>query len=238
MKTSVHSRNRPVLVSFSGIDGSGKSTQIERLHASLLAAHASVLRRAFWDDVVFLPQFRAGVSHRVLRGEVGIGHPDKPVQRRDKNVRKWYLTVARSPFYFLDVLRLRRVVARALRSGADVIIFDRYIYDQLANLSGNWIGRLYLRFLLALAPKPDVAFLIDADPEAALARKPEYPLEFLQAYRRAYHRISGMAPEMVVIPPANVEGVQRAVSREFQKYWTRPPLTEPTSTLRDPQFSA
>ena len=238
MNTSTHSRNRPVLVSFSGIDGSGKSTQIERLHSSLLEARASVLHRAFWDDVVFLPQFRAGVSHKVLRGEIGIGRPDKPVRRRDKNVRKWYLTLARSPFYFLDVLRLRRVVARALRSHADVIIFDRYIYDQLANLSGNWIGRLYLRFLLALAPKPDVAFLLDAQPEAALARKPEYPLEFLQAYRRAYHRISSMSPEMVVIPPSDVEGVQQAISREFQKYWTRPELINPSSTLRDPQFSA
>jgi thymidylate kinase len=226
MNTSTHSRNRPVLVSFSGIAGSGKSTQIERLHSSLLEARASVLHRAFWDDVVFLPQFRAGVSHKVLRGEIGIGRPDKPVRRRDKNVRKWYLTLARSPFYFLDVLRLRRVVARALRSHADVIIFDRYIYDQLANLSGNWIGRLYLRFLL------------DAQPEAALARKPEYPLEFLQAYRRAYHRISSMSPEMVVIPPSDVEGVQQAISREFQKYWTRPELINPSSTLRDPQFSA
>jgi hypothetical protein len=47
-----------------------------------------------------------------------------------------------------------------------------------------------------------------------------------------------MAPEMVVIPPSNVEGVQQAISREFQKYWRRPQLTEPSPSLRDPQLSA
>jgi thymidylate kinase len=211
-------QHRPVVISFSGIDGAGKSTQIERLHSSLLQSGLSVARLAFWDNVVFLPRFRAGVSHKVLRGELGVGAPGKPVRRNDKNARKWYLTLARSPFYLLDVLNLRRVVARARNSNADVVIFDRYIYDQLANVSGNFVGRLYTRTLLALAPKPDIAYLLDADPAAALARKPEYPLEFLHAYRRSYFRLSQMAP-IVVVPPGDVDTVGEFISREFHKRW-------------------
>jgi thymidylate kinase len=208
-------KSRSILISFSGIDGSGKSTQIERLHARLVSQGLSVLRLAFWDNVVFLPQFRAGVSHKVLRGEIGIGSPEKPVRRNDKNARKWYLTLARSPFYFLDVLSLRRVVAKARRSNADVVIFDRYIYDQLANVSRNWLGRAYVRLLLSLAPRPDVAFLLDADPEAALKRKPEYPLDFLHEYRRCYFNIKSMAPEMTVIAPGQVDAVENAILQEF-----------------------
>lgn len=230
-------QRKPLVVSFSGIDGAGKSTQIERLHNSLLQSGLVVLRLAFWDNVVFLPQIRAGVSHKVLRGELGIGAPGKPVQRRDKNARKWYLTLARSPFYLLDVLSLRRVVARARRSNSDVVIFDRYIYDQLANVSGNLAGSLYARLLLALAPRPDIAYLLDADPEAALARKPEYPLDFLHAYRRAYFRLSRMARDLIVIPPAGVDDVERFIARAFQERWPGP-LSDRAHGLQDTQLSA
>ncbi len=227
----------PVFVSFSGIDGSGKSTQIERLHNSLLQSGVSVLRLAFWDNVVFLPQFRAGVSHELLRGELGVGVPGRPVRRRDKNERKWYLTLARSPFYLLDVLSLRRIVAKARRSHADVVIFDRYIYDQLANLSANLPGRVYLRLLLALAPRPDIAYLLDAEPEAALARKPEYPLEFLHGYRRAYHSLAKLADEMVVVPPADVDSVEQVIAREFRERCPRW-LFDGVHNLHDSRLSA
>lgn len=230
-------QHTPIVVSFSGIDGAGKSTQIERLHNSLLRSGLSVQRFAFWDNVVFLPQFRAGVSHKVLRGEVGVGAPGKPVRRNDKNARKWYLTLARSPFYLLDMLNLRHVVAKARRSSADVVIFDRYLYDQLANVSGNLAGRLYVRALLALAPRPDIAYLLDADPEAALARKPEYPLDFLHAYRRAYHRLAEVAREIVLVPPADVDGVEKVIASEFRKRW--PVLAENRAqSLQDSQLSA
>lgn len=211
------SQTRPLLISFSGIDGAGKSTQIERLHARLQQAGLRVLRLAFWDNVVVLPRFRAGISHKVLGGELGIGSPEKPVARYDKNARKWYLMLARSPLYFFDVLSLRKVVTAARSRDADVIIFDRYIYDQLAVLPGHALGRAYLRFLLNLAPRPDLAYLLDADPEAAIKRKPEYPLDFMRRYRKSYLKLAPLAPEMVVVPPLDVEGVERSIADEFTK---------------------
>ena len=71
---------------------------------------------------------------RFTAARKGSALPDRPVNRRDKNVRKWYLSLARHGLYLLDALHLVIVVNRARRSGADVIIMDRYIYDELANL--------------------------------------------------------------------------------------------------------
>lgn len=209
------SDSKPLLLSFSGIDGAGKSTQIDRLQARLLQAGRSVIRLAFWDNVAFMPQFRAGVSHRFLGGEQGIGAPGKPVARNDKNDRRWYLILARSPLYLLDALSLRRVVARARPAKPDVIIFDRYIYDQLAHVPDCWIGRSYVRWLLNLAPRPSIAYLLDACPEAAFERKPEYPLTFLYGYRNSYFALRSMVPEMVVIPALDVDSVEQTIWQEF-----------------------
>jgi thymidylate kinase len=205
-----------VLVSFSGIDGAGKSTQIEKFCRKLSEAGLSVKHLTFWDNVVPFARLRASFSHWFLGSEGGIGSPDKPVYRNDKNIRPWYLSVVRSGLYLMDALRLRWAVAAA-RSGADVIVFDRYIYDQLAVLPlERGLARTYMRLILALVPAPDVAYLLDAEAEAACKRKPEYPVDFLQQYRLTYlwlQTIAGLA----WIPPLPVEDVHDAIVEKFER---------------------
>lgn len=209
--------SKPLLVSFSGIDGAGKSTHIECLRSALAAAGCPVMQFAFWDDVVVLSRFREGVTHKVFKSEKGVGAPGKPVQRRDKNVRAWYLSLFRSALYLLDAVHLRRVVARARRSGAAVIIFDRYIYDELANLPlEKSLGRAFLRAVARLCPSPDLAYVIDAKPEEACARKPEYPLEFSRRCRETYLRLAGML-RMSVVPALPLAEAQREMLNRFQE---------------------
>ena len=83
----------PLLVSFSGIDGAGKSTQIENLVAALKEARLRVRLVAFWDDVATMRRLRESLGHAFFRGEIGVGAPDKPVNRRDKNIQN-PLTIA------------------------------------------------------------------------------------------------------------------------------------------------
>ena len=193
----------PLLISFSGLDGAGKSTQIANLQELLQKRGLHTKLLAFWDDVVVLSRYREGFVHKVYGSERGIGAPGQPVNRQDKNVRKWYLTLVRHGLYLLDALHLGMVIAAARReSGADVIIMDRYIYDELANLPLTKTATcLFVRSISAWVPKPDVAYLLDADPEEACQRKPEYPLSFMYSCRRAYHRLVRMLGNMTVIPP-------------------------------------
>jgi thymidylate kinase len=207
-----YSRLRPLLISFSGLDGAGKSTQIENLQRILHDRALTAKLLAFWDDVVVLSRYREGFVHKVYGSERGVGAPGRPVQRRDKNVRKWYLSIVRHGLYLLDALHLVRVIRAARRSGADVIIMDRYIYDELANLPlANFATRAFVRIVATLTPAPDVAYLLDADPESACARKPEYPLEFLHTCRHAYFRLAGLLGNMTVIPPLPLPEAKRQV---------------------------
>src|SRR5882757_9039092 len=88
-------RRRPFLVSFSGIDGSGKTTQIESLRDWLRDAGLRVRLLRFWDDVAVAGALRETLSHKLFKSEKGVGSADKPVERRDKNVRNRYMTAAR-----------------------------------------------------------------------------------------------------------------------------------------------
>jgi thymidylate kinase len=215
-RASQKRRPKGLLISFSGMDGSGKSTQIGTLCEHMTQAGLSVLKLAFWDDVAGLSKFRASFSHRFLKSTGEIGCPGKPARRNDKNNRAWYLLLARSVLFLIDALNLRRIVAKVGGRHAGPIIFDRYIYDQLATLPlEHAITRAYARLILAIAPKPDIAYLLDAQPEQARARKPEYPIEFLYKYRESYLELSRIAG-LIVIKPLSEVAVQCEISAELE----------------------
>jgi len=201
----------PLIVSFSGIDGAGKSTQIQKLREYLASEGVPVKDLAFWDNVVMFPRLRAGFSRRVLQSDGNVGTPDKPADRRDKNTQNAPLLLGRSVLHFFDVVNLRRIVTRAKAENSGVVIFDRYIYDQLAALPmQSWWARAFARLLLRVAPKPDLSYVLDADPEVARARKPEYPLDFMRKYRSSYLELRKMA-NLQLIRPGDVEEVHQAI---------------------------
>lgn len=216
--------SKPVkIVTFSGIDGAGKSTQIEALANWLRAAGLRVTLLSFWDDVVMFSRFREGMSGKVFGGDKGIGSPDRPVNRRDKNVRSWPVTTARFFLYFFDAMSVWRKVQQEKNGAADVVIFDRYIYDELANLPlERGITRTLISCLLRIVPAPDVAYVIDADPVAARQRKPEYPLEFIQKNREAYLTLSRLINGITVIVPLAVAMTELRVKEVFLQKTSAP----------------
>jgi thymidylate kinase len=204
------------IISFSGIDGAGKSTQILALQSWLRDAGLCTKLLTFWDDVVVASRFREAMSHAAFKGDQGVGSPEKPIERRDKNVTSWLLNFMRICFYSADAINARLKVVALGHSGVDILIFDRYIYDELANLPlDSWVVRLFVRLTQKLVRGPDIAYLIDADPSAARMRKPEYPLDFLCKNREAYLRLAKLTGDFTVIEPLTIDEAQNKIKKLF-----------------------
>ena len=210
------------IFSFSGIDGAGKSTQISALYDALSNSGLRVKRLEFWDHVAAFSRWREGLSYRVFRGDQGVGSPEQPLVRRDKNVTAWPVTAMRFLLYLADAINLALIVRKLKTEKWDAVVFDRYIYDELANLP---LHRRFTLFFAAavikIAPRPDAAFFIDADPETAWKRKPEYPVEFLRRNREAYLIVSESAGA-ILIGPASVEAIRSAVIDVARKRLSAP----------------
>jgi thymidylate kinase len=204
---------RPFLITFSGIDGAGKTTQIEYVSSWLQNQGLRVSRLSFWDNVAVWSKMRAGIGHRVVNSlhTEGTAEPSF-APKNNKSVRRWYLTAVRSGLYLLDIARLRRLLASQRLRDSDVIIFDRYIYDQIANIdSQSLAARIYSKILLMQTPDPDLAFVLDVSADVAFARKPEYPLEFMHQNRQNFLRLRELVPRLIAISDAGAEDVRSEI---------------------------
>lgn len=163
------------IITLSGVDGSGKSTQLTLLKDHL---ETSGKRVAVFNAVEFSLANRIA---RFLKGEKGF-EPGK-----DKAVTNASLVsvVIREKFLFLDFLRFHFLLRTLKRKGTDCLISDRSFYDSLINisyLSDTWIVRIGIRFLETSLPRADFAFFLDIDPNVVITRDraPEQGINYLR----------------------------------------------------------
>jgi thymidylate kinase len=187
-------RKKGFLITISGIDGSGKSSNAIALATALRQKGFPVSRS--WTgykhalSYPFLALLRlVGYTHRIkVRGLVFF----RREIRRNKVIAKlWPLAIA------LDfVPKAWRTVLLPLYQGR-IIISDRYVYDVVAELTQDaGMGIRTRHLLLHTVPKPDIAFLMDVDEEIAWeramvpGRAPEQPYYDLGERRRIYRDLA------------------------------------------------
>ena len=200
-----------MLITFSGLDGAGKSTLISWLRTALEAQGHRVVVLHLEHDVGVYPSLRRlrdGLGRLVRRSPasrafatagdeaVALGAPGSRIAvtlRRMRNAVVWSKIVRRL-IYPVDVmvflgyrLYIEGVHRRAL-------IMDRYFYDILVDVSS---GRRWgwIRLLKLITPTPTLPVLLETGPEEAYARKGEYSLEYLRnrwtAYREVFPWVRG-----------------------------------------------
>ena len=135
-----------VLICVEGIDGSGKSTQIELLHSWLNSLNIDTILTQWNSSELISNTTKKAKKKNLLSG------------------RTFSLLHAVD---FAD--RLERTIKPALKAGF-VVLADRYVYTAFArdvarNVDSKWVRNMY-----SFAIKPDVTFYFDVSPKDSLER--------------------------------------------------------------------
>ncbi len=135
-----------VLICVEGIDGSGKSTQIELLHSWLNSINVDTILTQWNSSDLISNTTKKAKKKNLLSG------------------RTFSLLHAVD---FAD--RLERTIKPALKAGF-VVLADRYVYTAFArdvarNVDPKWVRNMY-----SFAIKPDITFYFDVSPKDSLER--------------------------------------------------------------------
>lgn len=169
------------LISFEGIDASGKETQAKMLYKYLKEKGYNVAFESF-------PRYDKSIGNligKTLRGEVTL------------------TSEALHMLYEVDRIDFMERIEQLEECGYDFLILDRFTHSNIAfgvanNLSYNWLNILqdYVR-------KPDITFLLDITVEESVKRRKnrgddfEKNLEFLNKARMVYTLMAKNDPTII-----------------------------------------
>lgn len=199
-----------MIVSFSGIDGSGKTTRCQALVQLL---------------------HKRGIP-------VVAGKPDYEANEAVKDFCEWrygdrfaYFSQLDSEFYISCLVAdwlgyLARVLSRV--PAAEVLVCDRYVYDVLAQAVHMNAHAAVLRRSWHLFPRPDIDYLLELSPEVAherLKHRCELPIHMaeslseLRVLHGAYRQIAEQLDwnPVVVKDTTCTEDLAREVEQTWQQ---------------------
>lgn len=202
-------RQKRVTVSFSGLDGAGKTRQIDALVANLPQAKGELtvvwVPFRIWPEPILM-RLPASFRSRLGPRRSTIGTATMPGSDRPRDApaeprweRKLLWTIIGAIAAISAGWSLRR---RLSKISASVVILDRYRLDSIVKLQ-YWYpdvpARMISWLVMGLAPAPDAEFLLRVGPDVAYSRKPEqWSVEALGRQADLYEQLAQAYSSVVV----------------------------------------
>jgi|GEM_PF-881319 len=176
-----------LVITFSGVDGAGKSTVIEHVKERL---------EKKWRKRVVVIRHRPSVLPILSAWKYGRqGAEARSVQSLPRQGQNFGLgsSLARFAYYYLDYVVGQAVIwLRHTRRG-HVVLYDRYYFDFIndGRRSNISLPTRLTKTLYALVNKPQLNFFLYADPQEILRRKQELSAGTIRQLTQDYQELFG-----------------------------------------------
>lgn len=210
-------RSRSIICAI-GIDGSGKSTFLDRVAEALPASQTTRIW-VRWKPRVSLPLMGLlrilGVTRRIQTAE-------KPYVDKDFERHPWWGKVW-LVLWSIDVA-LQAIEVRWKLRKAKFVLVDRFSMDLVVDAAADlgkpgWVRSRLARLVLSMFPGPNVVVYLRTDPPRAYERKRDVPsLRYLELRSLGYDELRDVLPVLTLENPSLEEAREtaRRISAEMQ----------------------
>lgn len=172
-----------MIISFAGVDGSGKSTYA-KWTGEFLESHG--YRVIIYHIFKFSLYFQLGKILRLLSAKKADSIvEDQYSKEKRKTFAHKFLLMVRTVCFVFDVIFFKIIFLKFYKKAGTYYIFDRFFMDQVVQLYYlEAIGERLFAFLLRNSVLSDIPFFLKLDANEAMKRKPEFPTEYYE--RKSY----------------------------------------------------